>query len=494
MTDPYLIVESEGGTLQSNEIASTGVGVEVKAGMTGLGLPPVTLQFSEGAGDGAEYRGIRVGQRVIDVRFQFYGPDRDSLKDHLDRVSRVVAKPCTITWVDEDAEESWQITGYRSGGGDYATGVDSDGTTHLVLDITFTTDDPYWLATNAEFRSVGSGPLRSSPTNEADLLTDHIGSAEAICVWRVTGPTLGFELTSPTGERFTYVSYVPVGETITVDMDEGTVTDSLGFNRYNEITASSRFFMLPNDTSEIHVKIDQISEEAEDVAIEARTNFITNPAFEVGIAGWSDPGSGLSSPTVGVDYLAWDATNKRLKTNYVVRSPSLAPSYTTSMELTGLTPGKTYQFSCDYFCESWDLYRGTVWIYDHGTSTEILEIPLVATSPTVQTISGTFVATASTVDVYIQPPDIHTGYYPGGTEYPASAPCWFDRIFVGEAGAYFDGATTDTDSFTYAWTSTANASTSTATFTPPVDPEETEEQKDQVNVQVEYRARKWTVI
>src|SRR4051794_23078584 len=99
MTDPYITVTSRGGTLRSNEIAENGTGMEVKAGVTGLGLPPVTLQFDEGAGDGATFRGRRVLQRSIDLSFQIYGPTRASVKADLDRLATVLAHPCTITWV-----------------------------------------------------------------------------------------------------------------------------------------------------------------------------------------------------------------------------------------------------------------------------------------------------------------------------------------------------------------------------------------------------------
>lgn len=468
MSDPYLTIVSQGGTIQSNEIASTGVGVEVRAGVTGLGLPPVDLQFDESAGDGSRYRGRRVKQRSLDLHFQIYGPDRDSLKPDLDRVSQVLAYPCTVTLVDEDAGESWQIVGYRSGGGDYAYGDlgDSDatdGSTVVIMSVTLVTETPYWESTT---------PI-VLPMTAGAVMVNNPGTVASPPVWTVTGPTLGFKVESEDGDTLWFSSLIDSGTTVTLDCGAGTVTDNNGRNRYNDLTDLPRFWNIPEGSSVVNVSYDRSSTDYETVYGEPRHNFVTNPRFENNATGWTLTG------------FSYEAANKRL-----IQSGGLITAVPKiSTVCTGLEVGENYVVRMDGSAT-----RDIPW--PNGASPTFTQIvvndggvrKVKVIGPKAKFASSPFTFTAENATVTLE---IYPLVAQRKDDQYARSSGWIDNVYLGEAGTYFDGSFPDAANMQYDWTGAAHASVSIAT--PLSIPKLTGGVSSPI-VKLSYRPRKWLVI
>jgi hypothetical protein len=64
---PSLQLSNESDTLDLDYVLKQGRGIQVLTGVTGLGLAAKQVQWLEGAGDGATYRGRRVLARDIDL-------------------------------------------------------------------------------------------------------------------------------------------------------------------------------------------------------------------------------------------------------------------------------------------------------------------------------------------------------------------------------------------------------------------------------------------
>ena len=141
-----LQLESATDKLPLDSLLTESEGVHATTGATGFGLPPVALQWLEGAGDGAVYRGRRVLPRDIDLPLYFSALGRDSLKELQRRLNLILSGPATLRAFEPDGT-SWYLTVVRSGGGGYIYGTDTDGEHELATVLTLTAGDPYWTST-----------------------------------------------------------------------------------------------------------------------------------------------------------------------------------------------------------------------------------------------------------------------------------------------------------------------------------------------------------
>lgn len=250
-----LRLESATDSLDLNSILSNGYGYQALAGLTGLGLPPVTVQWAEGAGDGAQYRSRRVRSRDIDIPLDFVGIDRNELKTLLSRLAKVLSAEATLVIEEPDGTE-WYAKVARTGGGGIVYGEDTTGQSDLQMVLTLRAGDPYF--TSVEVNSVGvqsttSGPfltnmveLTVSPSQAAgQVVVENTGDAEAYPIWTVTGPGNTFKAISPTGETLRWNGTLLAGETLTLDTRTGTVIDGTSANRYADLASAPRFWTLP---------------------------------------------------------------------------------------------------------------------------------------------------------------------------------------------------------------------------------------------------------
>lgn len=250
-----LRLESSNDVLDLDSIYTTGVGYQALVGASGLGLPPVTNQWAEGAGDGATYRGRRVRSREIDLPLDILGRDREHLKSLLSRLSIALSGPCRLVVVEADGLE-WSTNVVRSGGGGFQYGIDTTGERDLQLVITLTAGDPYFTSSLISQKVVAATGGSAFLTNmvQVSLINGQVigtidienpGDATAYPVWTVHGPGANFQAVSPKGEVLNWTGTLSAGQTLTLDTRNGTVRDGTGVNRYAELAAAPRFWSVP---------------------------------------------------------------------------------------------------------------------------------------------------------------------------------------------------------------------------------------------------------
>jgi len=267
---PRLRLESASDAFDLNDISDSDFGVEALSGVTGLGLPPVQLQWLEGAGDGAVFRGSRIQPRDIDIPLFLRAPDRFSLQNLLSRVAKMLTSPMTLRFVEDDGSD-WSLQVYRVGGGVYAYGVDTRGLDELRTIVTVRAGDPFWTYSVATQRVVGTSnagrgllkgttslsKLKLSGSSASGLiLMENDGDVAAYPVWQITGPIApvspnpAFVATSQTGESFTWNGTLTAGQTLTIDARTASVVDGTGANRYGDLAAAPKFWTIPPGISQ----------------------------------------------------------------------------------------------------------------------------------------------------------------------------------------------------------------------------------------------------
>jgi hypothetical protein len=186
----------------------------------------------------------------------------------------------------------------------------------------------------------------------------------------------------------------------------------------------------------------------------AITNLVTDPAFVVGITGWS-AGAGTTAVTWNSPYVS-SALN-------IQGSNSGGNAYATSPRYT-VVAGTRYYFGLTHITSGYSC--GFLYRWYNASDVQIGPDASVA-----GTVSGSRAFSANAVA-----PAGATGFriFPFITKvFSSGLGQWFgtggvDNVYVtdGDLG-FFYGATTDTAVINYAWTGTVNASTSTATWTAP---------------------------
>jgi hypothetical protein len=250
---PKFVLQNSLDTLSLNGVAENGVGVQVTSGVTGLGLPPTSTQWLEGAGDGATFRRQRVLPRDIDLPLDIVSRDRAHIKGLLSRLAKLLADPATLRMVDE--EGTWLTDVVRVGGGTYAYGPDTTGRTDLQMVVTLRAGDPYWTYSKATTVSIGgfqpAAPFISgwmslpvSPSQAIGKMElNNTGDAASYPVWTVYGPGDTLTLTSPRGEQLRWNASLDAGDKLTIDTRKGTV--KLGSaNRYADLAPAPRFWTV----------------------------------------------------------------------------------------------------------------------------------------------------------------------------------------------------------------------------------------------------------
>ncbi|MFD7677537.1 phage distal tail protein [Streptomyces sp. NPDC060187] len=241
-------------TIDLNEIDEQGVGFQAKSGVTGLGLPPVSVQWLEGAGDGAVFRGTRVQTRDIDLPLDILAFDRVDLQDKLSRLALMLAGGCSLV-LDDDGIQ-WSTEVHRVGGGEYTYGEDTVGANEFQTILTLRAGDPYFTSSQQQVRTVSGAvagtPFLSSLVSMQVAPSQAIGSIDlsnsgdvaAYPVWEVRGPGDHFVATSPSGETLKWNGTLTAGQKLIVDTRKGTVKDGTGANRYDLLGTAPRFWTV----------------------------------------------------------------------------------------------------------------------------------------------------------------------------------------------------------------------------------------------------------
>ncbi|MGZ2360725.1 phage tail family protein [Streptomyces sp. 372A] len=248
-----LELTSASDTLRLDGFETDGVGYQALAGATGLGLPTLSVQWLEGAGDGAAYRGRRVLPRDVDIPLDIVGRDRSHLSELVTRLARVLADETGLTLAAIDTQgDRWSTPAAWTGGGEMEPGASARDVQTV---ITLRAASPYFLADSPQTVTIGgataaaflssmsSMPLASSQAIGSVELSNE-GDVHAFPVWEVTGPGDNFKAISPTGKTLHWTGSLAAGEKLIVDMGTGTVRDGSGANRYSALAAAPQFWSV----------------------------------------------------------------------------------------------------------------------------------------------------------------------------------------------------------------------------------------------------------
>lgn len=259
-------------------------GVESLAGIEGFGLPDQENQWFDGAGSGSTWRGSRIKRRDISIPLWVYAADRAALTEKLSDLS-VVLDPFTRTteatrgsarlfFGMADGDE-WFIDVVRRGRTDWARKIDSDDRTYFKTTISLEAGDAFWTRNRPEMFEIRRDTSGAAPTLLPRLAKLRLGSGAAFGVknvnnvgdtyawpvFRVNGPTTKVTLVGAAGERLVWSGALLLGQTLTIDMRNNTVTDQTGANRYDGLGAAPRFWSIAPGSSSVTVQADNIGDE-----------------------------------------------------------------------------------------------------------------------------------------------------------------------------------------------------------------------------------------
>ena len=260
-------------------------GMEALAGILGFGLPEIENFWFDGAGAGSSWRGARVGRRQITLPLKVYANSRTELAALLSDLS-VILDPFTLTPDYEggtarlffgmpDGQE-WYADVVRSSGGDWARKTDSDDRRYFKTSVVLEAGDAFWTRTTPESFIIRGGAGADEPTLLPRMAKLRVSSAAAFGVkevsnvgdtfawpiFRVSGPTTHVILTGANGETIDWTGTLASGETLTIDMRNGIVEDSLGANRYGGLATAPRFWSIAPGKSRVVVQADNTDEDS----------------------------------------------------------------------------------------------------------------------------------------------------------------------------------------------------------------------------------------
>lgn len=239
--------------------------------VSGLALPPINVNISEGARDGGRFQSSRRLSREIDLPIWVFGEDRKDVETKLRRLAKLISdrsgNATTITAVFEDTvnstTETFTLEGYYTGGFDVNYGTRT-GKDYAYIALTFKCPQPYWVnETETSVLVLGS-------ETPAAVNINNIGDIETFPIFEIKGATSTITLSNINGS----ISYnAAIGSTVTIviNTEEGTVVQkSTGANRYQNLGALPKMFTLPEGESVLNITGTGISGTAE-ITIKWRT-------------------------------------------------------------------------------------------------------------------------------------------------------------------------------------------------------------------------------
>jgi hypothetical protein len=503
------------GTFNLDDVLMTGKGVQALSGATGLGLPPVSAQWLESAGDGSVFRGKRVLSRDIDLPLHFKADDRDELIEMVGKLARMLDGACTLRVVNDDGT-SWWTEVHRVGGGDYIYGEDTIGEDDLSLVITLRSGSPYWKS-GAPVES-SANLVNGAGVETTYLFIDNPGDVPAYPKFVFQGPlpngvTVGFKSLGWWMESVDFDGPVWSGDTLTIDCATGRVYDQDGNSRYRELASAPQFFKIPAGGRDVSFdfKGDLPAPGATSTEGQAK-NLVTNPNFELNAASWTAAYTYISTSTPTLT-IARDTTQKKsgaasLKVQKVAGNTYLTEAGAT-YKFTGLDPDKVYGMTAACFAplaaqpptSATDYLPKLRWSHNGYRNTWFGAGPVENFNDCWgkwQTVigPGTQPFQDGTLEVMLVVPDNYKDgifqpiYFDNvwvwdtGIDASGAASNWWDNIETPLDLPYLDGAQT-TPGYRFWWEGTAHASRSVA---------ERDVTSAQAAVEVSLEPQRWAVI
>lgn len=439
-------------------------GVQAIAGLTGAGLPPVSVQWSEGAGDGATYRGKRVLPRDMDVPLWVTAETRATLRQLVKKLARILSDECTLTLTDE-VFGSWTLKVVRVGGGDFIYGPDTDGERDLRFMVTLRAGQPFWEQYTPETVDLTWGTATSG-----SVVLWNDGGLAVPPIWEIRGPGKNLSITSPDGEVLRWNGTLTNSEKLIIDSEKGTIVDGNGVNRYAELAPNPRFAVIPVAEERGW----QIEYPNADPGI-VRTNLMPNPNSKVNLDGWSVDNRAALSREQNLAQGGFRITANSAGIGCYLQHAGITitggQSYGSQFRLPTRNGVRTFTAAMQF-------YNGTTFL---SMTTFTWNAPDPSSTQFDNMVWRTFANAPATANKVV----MQYSFEPlDGQRVVATV----SKVAV-EAGsssqAYFDGDTVDTWTEIYAWTGSAGNSTSTKSISP--------DRTDSL-VKPTWRERDWLII
>ena len=263
----YLKIESPHGVMFLNEQeTSGGYGVQVPAGVLGFGMPAVQTQFAEGAGDGARFRGQRLATRDIDLTIDVHERNRRDLVDKVRYLSRILSEPFRLLAVD--GEDEWYTDVVRTGGFDYAVGLDTNARSEFTTNVSLRAGDPAWtrvIPNKVIFGYEEPRGLLTTSLAHLNIRSDGIGGNSVIYyndgdlpawpVWNLHNAATSFRATCSCGMTFRWEGVMYDGDFLAIDTRKSLVIDGSGANKYAEIDPAPQWWKLPTGSTGVSIEV-----------------------------------------------------------------------------------------------------------------------------------------------------------------------------------------------------------------------------------------------
>lgn len=269
MTDRRFFIETPSGD-RLELVTGPGGPYSLMVGTMGLGVPPVRNRFTEGAGDGASFRGKSYGMRAMDLPIFVEGENRTEVESRV----RVLANA-----VDVPAGEGLPKVVVEYATGEvyempfvYQSGLEGDGTKSTArrteIPLSLLCPVPFWVARDAVSFTLTANPtpvgllpdLAALPLAPSEtfgaISVNNTGDVECPITWVITGP--GGPASAELGGRgWEFETVLTGGQIITIERTQNgvTVLDQTGASRYAELADAPFFFKLPKGTSVLNVSM-----------------------------------------------------------------------------------------------------------------------------------------------------------------------------------------------------------------------------------------------
>jgi len=234
-------------------------------GISGFGIPPTNVRIEESAGDGGIFRQSKRLPRDVDLPMTIFGSSRADVEAKLRRLGKILqdgqgAPKLRASYTDGT---SLFLSVHYVGGGETIIDNDNAGLTWCRWVISLRAPNPFWLSGLSEQFSISTGStgrgllplltkLRVSSSSTLGVVTVvNAGDVNAFPIWRITGPVQN--LTIGNGQELFGFANVFSGEVITVNTENGSVTNADGENLYARLSAAPKLFSLPPGTTGLSV-------------------------------------------------------------------------------------------------------------------------------------------------------------------------------------------------------------------------------------------------
>jgi phage-related protein len=235
----------------------------LETGLSGFGIPQPLLRIDKSAGNGGVFRLAKREVRDLDVPILVTNDNGQTVEANLRRLANILRGRVTIT-ATYATGEVYFLYAYLAGGGDSAYGSGGNQSfARWVLQLQ--APQPFWtaaepeefsVATSGATRGLLTGPLTELRVSSSQAIgtvsIENPGDVESPIVWQLRGPSTSVSI-SLNGVGFIYDGTLLVDQTVTIDVEAGTVINQAGTNVYANLAAAPKLFYIPAGDSTIDI-------------------------------------------------------------------------------------------------------------------------------------------------------------------------------------------------------------------------------------------------